>query len=328
MILALPSPVRRLELPDTATELWVKDDGAVHARYGGNKARKAGLLLAQARDSGAERVLTLGAAGSHHVLATALFAPDFGLQAAAVLLPQPDSAHVRQVLQASLAAGLEPYPATSLAQGWFRLWQQRRARDHWVPPGGSNALASSAYASAVTELIEQVRAGELPAPDWIVVPLGSGGTAAGLLAGLSGSEMRTRLLAVSVLGNPLAGGWVRHLARKVLARRGSTRLEAHRLVVDDSQIGQGYGFATPNGRSALEAAQQHGLTLEATYTAKAFASALDLARGKHPAQGRLARVLYWHTLSSVQVDANVGTLPSALERLLRKPECPEATTAG
>jgi len=40
-----------------------------------------------------------------------------------------------------------------------------------------------------------------------------------------------------------------------------------------------------------------GLSLDPTYTAKAFASALDLARGEQGSLAGPARVLYWHTLS-------------------------------
>jgi len=50
------------------------------------------------------------------------------------------------------------------------------------------------------------------------------------------------------------------------------RLMPFRVVHD--QIGRGYGHATPAALAACEAAAQHGITLEPTYTGKAMAGLL------------------------------------------------------
>ena len=79
-----PTPIRRC-----SPQLWVKDDGATATLYGGNKVRKLEYLLAAARARGARRIVTVGAGGSHHVLATTLYARTIGIATAAVLFPQP-----------------------------------------------------------------------------------------------------------------------------------------------------------------------------------------------------------------------------------------------
>lgn len=304
LTLSVPTPVRQLPVSGLKGELWLKDDGLSHAMYGGNKTRKAAVLLEQAVQRGAQRVFTFGAAGSHHVLATALFARSFGLRAAAVLTPQPSTEHARAVLGRSLNAGLEAYPAGSALGALCALLRHRQRGDYVVPPGGSNAYGARAYALALSELEAQVAAGELPAPDWIVLPLGSGGTAAGILAGLSRSRLPTRLLAVSALRNPFAAAQVRFLARRALNTNTNANTNTavdrqweRRLVIDDRQIGDGYGRPTSAGARATEIAEAHGLTLDPTYTAKAFAATLALARGDHWACAVPGRVLYWHTLS-------------------------------
>jgi hypothetical protein len=58
-------------------------------------------------------------------------------------------------------------------------------------------------------------------------------------------------------------------------------------------LGAGYGHATAEGESATRDARAVGLSLDPTYTAKAFACALWWVRAR-----RAPRVLYWHTLSS------------------------------
>ncbi|MEN9579061.1 MAG: hypothetical protein RJA70_2070, partial [Pseudomonadota bacterium] len=70
----LPTPWRRLrELECGTTEFWLKDDGYTGISYGGNKLRKLPPLLHAAKSSGKKRIVTVGAAGSHHVLATTLY---------------------------------------------------------------------------------------------------------------------------------------------------------------------------------------------------------------------------------------------------------------
>src|SRR6188768_2085134 len=72
-----PTPVerlRQLERSTGASALYVKRDDLTARAYGGNKVRKLEFLLAAARASGADSVLTFGAAGSNHALATAVHA--------------------------------------------------------------------------------------------------------------------------------------------------------------------------------------------------------------------------------------------------------------
>jgi len=68
--------------------------------YGGNKVRKLEYLLADARARGATRLVTIGAVGSHHVLATTLYGGREGFRVEAALVPQPRTEHVVEVVRA------------------------------------------------------------------------------------------------------------------------------------------------------------------------------------------------------------------------------------
>ncbi|HMJ15415.1 MAG TPA: pyridoxal-phosphate dependent enzyme, partial [Polyangiaceae bacterium] len=176
-------------LTSPAGELWIKNDGFTSQLYGGNKARKLEPIVADARVRAARRIVTLGAAGSHHALATAVFARASGIAAAAVLCPQPASEHAQQTLRDSVSAGLQVHAAGSVAAMPFKLITILRPGDYFIPPGGSTPLGSQGYAHAAHELNAQIRRGELPQPDVIVVAVGTGGTAAGLLAGILRERM-------------------------------------------------------------------------------------------------------------------------------------------
>src|ERR671922_1808612 len=104
-----PTPVRelaRLGNQRGRAPVWIKDDGA-YAPVGGNKARKLEWLLADARRRGKRTVLTGGALGTNHGLATALFARELGIRTVLVLVPQPRDDHVESQLERMRAAGAE-----------------------------------------------------------------------------------------------------------------------------------------------------------------------------------------------------------------------------
>lgn len=289
----------------------IKRDDLTSDLYGGNKVRKLELLLAAAREAGKTRLLTVGAVGSHQVVACAVYGAREGFRVDAVLVPQPASPHAELNLRVALAHGLRATacPAWSLAPPYIA---SRWGGDaYFVPLGGSNALGSLGFIDAAEELAAQVRAGQLPEPEVVVVALGSGGTAAGLAVGFEQAGLRTRVLGVAVAPpTPVVRHLARRLAQKTAALAGLPVAvgvrAAKRIDVEGQWMGRGYGHATEAGAAATEVARQAGLTLDPTYTAKAFAAALGRAR-----TGKPGEILYWHTLST-----------APLERLLREGHAP------
>jgi 1-aminocyclopropane-1-carboxylate deaminase/D-cysteine desulfhydrase-like pyridoxal-dependent ACC family enzyme len=318
-----PTPVQPLQqLSSQRCSLWVKRDDASHPVYGGNKLRKLEYLLGEARARGASRIVTIGAAGSHHVLATTLHAREAGIPVVAILVPQPVTPHVIANLRAGIAAGLQPVVARSWAHVPHTVATTLQRGDFFVPPGGSNVLGSAGYVDAAAELAASVREGVLPEPDVIVVALGSGGTAAGLTVGALRHGLRATIVGVHVVDPAVSSSASARWLAWALARR--LGLEASqsdlwkRLTTDASMLGAGYGHGTEAGARATERAAEAGLVLDPTYTAKAFAGALQLVE-----QGQHRTVLYVHTLSSAPLEQllrdapELGALPEPVQVLLR-----------
>ena len=105
----LPTEVGRLEhvSEELGCEIWMKCDDRSGILYGGNKVRKLGFLLGAARADGCKTVLTFGAAGSNHALATAIYARELGLRAISMLVPQPNAHSVQRNLLRHYLAGAE-----------------------------------------------------------------------------------------------------------------------------------------------------------------------------------------------------------------------------
>jgi 1-aminocyclopropane-1-carboxylate deaminase/D-cysteine desulfhydrase-like pyridoxal-dependent ACC family enzyme len=246
------------------------------------------------------------------------------------VFPQPYTEHASETLRAGLGLGLELHPAQHAASIPWLLARTLRRGDYLIPPGGSNAIGTSACADAVDELAKQIQAGELPSPDLIVVPLGSGGTCGGIAAGVVRRGLRCRVLGVQVLGGIGPRLAARYLARATLRQSGAAERIANLpacLSFDATQVGPGYGAASAAGARATAVAREFGLILDQTYTAKAFARVLELLRTAASTEathaGSPQRILYWHTLSATALKPlllaapSESELPGAMRRLLR-----------
>lgn len=316
-----PTPVERLP----ALDIWVKRDDRSGALYGGNKVRKLEFLLADAIARGAHRIVTLGAFGSHHLLATTVYGRLAGLEVCSLVCPQPSTEHARDTLLLSVGAGACLHPARNLSVLPFAMAivgrRHRAEKRVFIPPGGSSPLGALGYVVAALEVAEQVRAGALPPPDAIYVPFGSGGTAAGLVVGLRLAKLEhARVFAVRVFDRLFAHAhglaWLANRTAALIRAAGGPdagHFRARDFEVVHDQFGGAYGCATPAARAALTSAASCGLQLEVTYTAKALAAVLARPKGS-------GRVLFWNTFSSVPLDhrprAALGALPAGVQRML------------
>jgi 1-aminocyclopropane-1-carboxylate deaminase/D-cysteine desulfhydrase-like pyridoxal-dependent ACC family enzyme len=319
-----PTRVHRLDgLVSPSVELWVKRDDESGTAYGGNKVRKLEFILAEAKQNGAQRVATLGGVGSHHVLATAIYGRQQGLEVEAVVFPQPLNDHVREQILADVACGARLRPTGSyLGVPWAVLQARRPPATVWIAPGGSSVTGSLGYVAAGLELEAQIAAGELSRPDVIYVALGSCGTAAGLLCGLRGED-QLEVVAVRVVDRVACNARkVSSLVEAITRRLAPPDEKARpaplpRWRVEHDFFGGAYGRATPQSDEAVARAAKVGLKLEPTYTGKTMAALVADAQA-----GRLdgKRVLFWNTYSGVDLAPLVasGPGPEALPPRLRR----------
>lgn len=276
----LPTPIERVDA--LAPCLWIKRDDLTADPLGGNKVRALEFLLGGIRPG--ERVVTAGAYGSTHALATAIHGARLGARVELFLWPQQLNATAERVRARSHAAAARVREVRSVAGAYLRGLAASLRGARWIPPGGSTALGALGYVNAALELAEQVRAGVLPAPARIVVPLGSGGTTAGLLAGLALTDLPSTIVAARVVPRIVANRWrvlrlaraANHLLRRLTGER-LPRPDARRLRIVHDVFGGAYGRETERGRAAAERCRaSSGITLDPTYSAKALAAGLAL----------------------------------------------------
>lgn len=308
-----PTPVEPFRLEGLPPgRFFVKRDDRCCRLYGGNKPRKLEFILGHALERGAERVVTTGAFGSHHALATSVLARSAGLKTSLVLVPEPLSDEVACTLALDAAHGAELVYAGSVARAGLataallsRSFLGGEA-PYLIPTGGTSAHGIIGFVSAALELAEQVEAGILPAPAEIWVPVGSGGTVAGLVLGLQLAGLCTRVRGVLVTDIlPPSPRRLARLANECLALlRGlapeipAASVEPKHFRLDSSELGPGYGVSTPAAAAALEAAAAGDLQLETTYSAKCLAGLMAANRSGELPHGP---VLFWNTHNGIEL---------------------------
>ena len=248
-----------------------------------------------------ETVLTLGGEGSTHVLATATHARRLGAATVAVRWPHDMSPLAHRV--ARLASERATILRRRTVAGAFLTVLRLRltGRYRFVPLGGSSPLGVLGHVGGALELAEQVRAGVLPRPARVVVPLGSGGTAAGLALGFALADLPTTVIGARVgprvAVNRVRVGRLLRATAALVARHAGARLPPallaramspeHFRVVHDV-YGGAYGRPLAAGERAAAILLPRGLALDATYSAKASAAAIALAAEPGP-------TLFWLT---------------------------------
>ncbi|OKK20650.1 1-aminocyclopropane-1-carboxylate deaminase [Streptomyces sp. CB00455] len=283
-----PSPLQ--EVRDTrfdrhGVRLLLKRDDLVHPELPGNKWRKLAPNLRAAVAAGHGELVTFGGAYSNHLRATAAAGRLLGLRTVGVVRgeelagrPLNDSlarcaadgmrlhfvprCEYRRKAEPGIQAGLL---AGAGAQGAYV-----------IPEGGSNALALTGCA----ELGRELRG----STDIAAVACGTGGTLAGLAAGLGPDG---RALGVPVLAGGFLEAEIRSLQRRAFGG-----------PAGDWALAEGFhhgGYArVPDALEgfAAEFEDRHGLPVERIYVAKLLWALVELsAAGRFPRGTALTAVI-------------------------------------
>jgi 1-aminocyclopropane-1-carboxylate deaminase/D-cysteine desulfhydrase-like pyridoxal-dependent ACC family enzyme len=161
-----------------------------------------------------------------------------------------------------------------------------------MPIGGASTVGEIGYVGAAAELAAQVdeAAGTTGGPGLMVVADGSGGTHAGLVAGIGDHG---RVLGVDVGARPDLDDQVPAKAVDVATHLGLAP-PSGALQIDHDCFGAGYGARTDACLEALQlAARLEGLILDPVYTGKALAG---LVAGRRDGRiGAATVTVFMHT---------------------------------
>lgn len=295
-----PTPLHRLDRFSNAVgrEVWIKRDDLISVGLGGNKVRKLGYLVADAKAAGANHLVTVGAQQSNHARCVAAVAAMMGLGCDLVLGGSPDAPIAGNLVLDTLLGATLHFPDTEY---WpelenvslkvaDQLWAEGR-HPYVMPIGGSTAIGALGYVNAYIELRDQLNATGL-VPTAIVHATSSGGTQAGLVAASHALNDGIPVLGIGVAKSSSdLEAEVHRLVDKCLGLLGVASSEPSVTVVP-GYLGEAYALPTVGAINALRLlARTEGIIVDPVYTAKALHAVIDGANdllGDGP-------VVFWHT---------------------------------
>lgn len=287
-----PTPVAHLE--SISPRLWIKRDDLTALPMGGNKIRSLELLLGGVTRG--SRIVTAGARGSTHALSSGIHARALGVQTTVAWWPQEMNDVATEVARRlDEETDRKRFANAPLAIAWL-AWRRWRG-DLVIPAGGTSPLGILGHVNAAFELVEQIHAGLLPEPRRIVVPLGTGGTAAGLSLGFALAGFRPTIIGARVVPRIVGRrSRVRRLARataRLIERlTGEDLKDTHPIdvTVVESVYGGAYGRPLGGADDHARQLEAFAIRVDPTYSAKAFVVAVESARE--------AETLFWLTFDS------------------------------
>ncbi|RKT52467.1 1-aminocyclopropane-1-carboxylate deaminase [Saccharothrix australiensis] len=280
-----PSPLVQLHderLDGLGISLHLKRDDLIHRDLRGNKWRKLRPNLEAARRQGHTRLLTFGGAFSNHLAATAAAGRLYGFDTVGVVRGE-EHRPLNDVLTGVVRHGMT---LTYLDRASYRRkadpnvisgLRKRFGDFYLIPEGGSNALA----VQGCTEISREIGSGF----DIICCPCGTGGTLAGIAAGLTPHQ---RAIGFSVLkGGDFLAGEVRRLQSEAFGfMRGNWSVES------EFHFGGFAKRAAALDDFIADFRQRHSLDLDWVYVAKMMYGIFSLAcRGSFPDGSRLVAVV-------------------------------------
>ena len=322
-----PTPIQRLDrleeflgIGGHDISIWAKRDDFMALGGGGNKLRKLEFLLGQVRSEGCDTVIAMGGVQSNFARLAAAACARTGLACELVLaqmVPRDDTTyqtngnvlldHLFGARVHVLNAGDNPM---DFATRRIAEIDASGRKAFLATLGGSTPVGCLGYVDCAFEITEQ--SAELGIEfDQIVIPNGSGGMHAGLVAGMViDGRPPSRIKAYTVLSPQQAclsvtAGKVNAVFDLLSVQE---RVEEGDLIISAGQLGDGYGIPTSAMVDALRMiGRSEGLLLDPVYGGKAFAGLIsDIRTGAIPAS---SNVLFVMTGGSPGLYAYPDTFP-------------------
>ena len=280
----LPSVVEQIIHPlfiERNIKVSIKRDDRIHQLISGNKWRKLSLNCEKCNKEHYDGMLTFGGAFSNHIRATAAAGKLLGIKTIGIIRGNELNPASRDGMKLVFTSR-EEYDLRN--EKYYQEELRRRYGNYLVvPEGGANYYGVLGCVDIVAELSEHY--------DHIILPCGTGTTAAGILLG----SADTRVIGIPVLKN---GRFLMVEIERLLFECGLTpsdiRELLHELVLETDYHFGGYAKYNDDLIDFINRTyEETGIPLDQVYTGKMFYALMDMVRQGKFEEG--ATILVLHT---------------------------------
>lgn len=238
---------------------------------GGNKWRKLKYNLIEAKNQGKDALLTFGGAYSNHIYATAAAGKHFDFKTIGIIRGDELNPNSSPTLQFAQSCSMELHFISREAYRKKQIPDYiNLSKVYQVPEGGTNPFALRGVAEMVAEIKEQLGFN----PAYIVCPVGTGGTLAGIVSEVKTS---TNVIGICVLKN---GNYLFDEIKNLLIHHGTWGQENFEIFWNFHH--GGYAKISPELLNFIKIfEQEHQIKLDTIYTGKMLFALYDLIKNFH-----------------------------------------------
>lgn len=316
-----PTPIESLTNFSKAlgdkVNIWIKRDDLLPGCGGGNKTRKLDFSFADAIAEGADTIITCGAVQSNHCRLTASWAAKESMDCHLVLEERvkgsyhTDASGNNFLFQVLGTKSISVVPGGSdMMQAMQKVADKLSAegkKPYIIPGGASNAIGATGYVACAQELLQQLFEMNLNI-DHVVVPSGSAGTHAGMVAGFVGTNAQIPITGINVSRPKDQQETIVHDLTVLTAEKVGVSQAIPRDSINcfDDYVGPGYSRPTEGMIEAVKLlASTEAILLDPVYSGKTMAGCIDLVR-KGYFEG-CKNILFLHTGGSPALYAYLDT---------------------
>jgi len=272
----LPTPIELLKDFKHPAKIFLKRDDLTGYIISGNKARKAEYLFAQAKAQGADTIITCGANQSNHCRTIAACAAMLGLKTILLLTGKKPKNYEGNLLLDHLldAKVIHVSPKMAGNDDW-RMDQIAQAlakkghKTYIIPVGGSNEIGLWGYIECMAEMKNFIAKQSIHA---IYLPVGTGGTYAGLLLGKKLYNVKAEVHGVLVCGTiGYFKARIYDICQRTIERFNlKIKVDKDEISLIDGYAGKGYGIPYDEEVSVIREIAKQGVFIDPVYGGKAF----------------------------------------------------------
>lgn len=278
----LPTKIEKLDSLSQRLNknIYLKRDDQTGSEVSGNKIRKLEFSAKEALKNSCDYLITCGGIGSNHARATAALAAKLGMGAYLVLRGDEDSKlEGNYFLDKILGAKIKLVSQEQYSNNRTEIMEKIKEElyksgynAYIIPEGASNGIGSFGYINAMEEIEEQEKEIGIKF-DAIVLPVGSGGTYAGLFYKNHISDRKSKIYGVNVSSD------AQHFKKVVLGLLDEIasytdkriNVEEEDINILDGYVGKGYAISMQEEIDFISNfAKTEGVVLDPVYTGKAM----------------------------------------------------------
>jgi 1-aminocyclopropane-1-carboxylate deaminase len=273
--------IQPLEIPALAgskVRVLVRREDQNHPLVSGNKWWKLKYNLQHALEQKHNTALTFGGAYSNHIYATAAACRELGLKSIGVIRGE-EVRPLNDTLAFAEACGMQFYFVSRTdyrekqSPTFIKSLEEKFGRCYIIPEGGTNALA----VKGCEEFGQLVLADEC---DYVCLPVGTGGTIAGIINAFEGKR---KIIGIPVLKD---GGFLIDEIQNLI----TPRFNNWQLLLDYHH--GGYAKTSPELNQFIQNLSSLNIPTEQVYSGKLFWAVFDLIKKGFFEEGSTVMILH------------------------------------